>query len=897
MFPTAAITMGDGHDVRRPNRRRLVAIATAMAIAAASRSTAHQTPPQRPTRVATDNLVALEMGGRAEGGRASGVDAGYLAERALDGDPSTMYAAPVGTPLVLSFIGRDVTLVADVTIAFASAPAKAPYGWPADDSASWPKDVEISLSMTSATDGFVKAAAAALPREPGAHVVTLPAPREARFVKIVFPHNNGSPYGTLIDEVAVHEGHGAGHLPLLQRHPDLQALLSTGMLTPDPASLAYQAPGSAGASCGTPPATAPPECPESKVVLVVSNNPDTYAPYPFARYHAAESTLRYFGPGPGNGRVDSSIFTRVDYWPLQPALVRPADLVPSAHVDTVVLEQVCDIKTSVRADVKQALVAWVANGNKLIISDADSCGPGNVPDYSFLPYPFATSNPGGRASASALQVLEKNFLVSPDSHDPAFFDEASWRLKQNGNQSNDFGDSNTVVRYDDHWCGALFGTNVIGGSGFVMAYAHYGRGVIIYDGIDRDQNPNLAYHQYAARQLLLPFRPDPLPCTLRLAPFAVTTDVSLVHREMSAGQSVTYPLTIIGARPDFAGTVALSIVPPPAAAIDGHVDPASVPLGKTAAATLAITAPASLPKPLTFGVRGTSGGAAGTLCLTIDAVRRGHVRVVADLGAARSQKARQNLLIVLDLSGSMNLALGRSTRIATARNVLKSVIARLPDDFNVGLRVYGDRYGSKQKETCTDSHLVQPVQKLDRMALQRAIDGARPRGETPLVYSVLQAIGDLEAAGGGSVVLVTDGEESCGGDFAAAARAIQQSGLDFRLNIVGFTLRSAAAQKALGGLTAATGGAYYTAQDGESLTRAVVAAAIDTLPYSIRDAAGKVVAEGQAGDGGRDLPPGDYSVVVQAGEQQLSLPHVTVALGQSTSVKVARRGASFAIER
>ena len=58
-----------------------------------------------------------------------------------------------------------------------------------------------------------------------------------------------------------------------------------------------------------------------------------------------------------------------------------------------------------------------------------------------------------------------------------------------------------------------------------MAYAHYGRGVIIYDGIDRDQNANLAYQQYVARQLLLPFRPDPLPCTLRLAPFAITTDV------------------------------------------------------------------------------------------------------------------------------------------------------------------------------------------------------------------------------------------------------------------------------------------------------------------------------------------------------------------------------------
>ncbi|HEX4568458.1 MAG TPA: VWA domain-containing protein, partial [Vicinamibacterales bacterium] len=434
--------------------------------------------------------------------------------------------------------------------------------------------------------------------------------------------------------------------------------------------------------------------------------------------------------------------------------------------------------------------------------------------------------------------------------------------------------------------------------GFMLAYAHYGRGVILYDGIDRDQSPNIAYRQYVARQLLLPFRPDSLPCTLRLAPFAITTDAALQSRAVQPGRALTYPLTILAATPGYSGTVALSLASPSGGpAVAGTIAPSTVTLGAKASATLTLTSPASLAKPVWLAVRGAAAGATETLCLALDAIRNGRVDVTADLGPARSEQARKNLLIVLDLSGSMNLALGKSTRIATARQVLKGVLAKLPDDFNVGLRVYGDRYGSKQKETCTDSHIVQPVQKLDRAAVQRAIDAARPRGETPLVYSVLQAIGDLNAAGGGSVVLVTDGEESCGGDFAAAAAAIRQSGLDFRLNIVGFTLQSVAARKSLGGLTSATGGAYYTAQDGPALTRAVVAAAIDTVPYSILDATGKIVADGQAGDGGHDLPPGDYTVVVQAGDRQLTLPHVAVALGQTATVKVARKGSELAIER
>jgi hypothetical protein len=55
----------------------------------------------------------------------------------------------------------------------------------------------------------------------------------------------------------------------------------------------------------------------------------------------------------------------------------------------------------------------------------------------------------------------------------------------------------------------------------------------------------------------------------------------------------------------------------------------------------------------------------------------------------------------------------------------------------------------------------------------KIVDSTRPRGETPLVYSVLQAIQDLKAAGCGSVALITNGEEGCGGDFTAARNTIR----------------------------------------------------------------------------------------------------------------------------
>ena len=59
----------------------------------------------------------------------------------------------------------------------------------------------------------------------------------------------------------------------------------------------------------------------------------------------------------------------------------------------------------------------------------------------------------------------------------------SWLASKDGNH-NEIGDSNTIVQYDPHWCGHLFGTNALKKNGFMEAYTHYGRGLVIYDGFD-----------------------------------------------------------------------------------------------------------------------------------------------------------------------------------------------------------------------------------------------------------------------------------------------------------------------------------------------------------------------------------------------------------------------------
>ncbi len=256
--------------------------------------------------------------------------------------------------------------------------------------------------------------------------------------------------------------------------------------------------------------------------------------------------------------------------------------------------------------------------------------------------------------------------------------------------------------------------------------------------------------------------------------------------------------------------------------------------------------------------------------------------------------AAHNLEIVLDVSGSMNAKLGDGNRWDTALKALKEVVDTLPEDLNVGLRVYGHRYSSKSAQTCQDTELVVPLAKLDRAQIMKTASALKPRGETPLIRSILKSAGDLKAAGGGSVILITDGEESCKGNAKAAAKEIKASGVNLTLNIVGFTLKSETVENELGTLAGSTGGGYYSAQDGEQLARAVKLAALQRLPYDIFDSKGKLLASVQTSELSRELPPGQYRVRIDALWQKLEEP-LTIVADQTTTISLGVEGEQFVI--
>jgi hypothetical protein len=132
---------------------------------------------------------------------------------------------------------------------------------------------------------------------------------------------------------------------------------------------------------------------------------------------------------------------------------------------------------------------------------------------------------------------------------------------------------------------------------------------------------------------------------------------------------------------------------------------------------------------------------------------------------------------------------------------------------------------------------------------------------TPIGAALKQVGSDLAGASGPKiVVLVTDGEENCGGNPGKAVKDLARSGVDVHVNIVGFALDQKSIKKQLAAWAKAGHGSYYDSTGTSDLNQAVAQAV--SAPYRVLDESGKVVATGTVNGAALQLKPGTYTVEV-----------------------------------
>ena len=189
------------------------------------------------------------------------------------------------------------------------------------------------------------------------------------------------------------------------------------------------------------------------------------------------------------------------------------------------------------AQAKSDLVSFVGAGKKLIIYDSECQASGNTGlDYSWLPYPFTTANPGAQGAQGTLNIVENSTLASSVTGSASFVDAADL-----SNNTDAVGDMNVMTTKDAHWCLAMSGTNALKVTGPVLAYAKYpagtDSGLFIYNGLDQDSNDNLGnpnLRKVWVLELQEPFNPSNLPCGvavvgITLAPGTATNQIGTQH--------------------------------------------------------------------------------------------------------------------------------------------------------------------------------------------------------------------------------------------------------------------------------------------------------------------------------------------------------------------------------
>ena len=133
---------------------------------------------------------------------------------------------------------------------------------------------------------------------------------------------------------------------------------------------------------------------------------------------------------------------------------------------------------------------------------------------------------------------------------------------------------------------------------------------------------------------------------------------------------------------------------------------------------------------------------------------------------------------------------------------------------------------------------------------------------TPIGQSLELVASDLASVSGKRlIVLVTDGEETCGGDAAAAIEALQATGIDVRVNIVGFAIDDAALAETFRYWATLGAGSYHEAASADDLAESMAAAL--RAPFTVTDSDGNLVASGTVGGEPIELVAGDYQVTVQ----------------------------------
>ena len=151
------------------------------------------------------------------------------------------------------------------------------------------------------------------------------------------------------------------------------------------------------------------------------------------------------------------------------------------------------------------------------------------------------------------------------------------------------------------------------------------------------------------------------------------------------------------------------------------------------------------------------------------------------------------LLFVVDFSNSMGEYLEHKTKVNQVKEMMKRVLPQISQDTEIGIRVYGHTCNVFAFNACRSSELLVPLGVNNANQINSAIAKLRPRGMTPITYSLKQGVNkDLKNHDGlKHIILLTDGGENCDESPCDYAIELMKQRRDIKIDVIAFNVHDA----------------------------------------------------------------------------------------------------------
>jgi len=207
------------------------------------------------------------------------------------------------------------------------------------------------------------------------------------------------------------------------------------------------------------------------------------------------------------------------------------------------------------------------------------------------------------------------------------------------------------------------------------------------------------------------------------------------------------------------------------------------------------------------------------------AATMGGALLAAILGGTAAAETRAKAILVLDASGSMWGQIDGKAKWDIAKVAVDRLVTGWDPTIDLGLTVYSHR----SKGSCDDIEDIIPVGPVDPARFKAVVGAISPKGKTPMTAAVKRAAEQLKyTEDAATVILVSDGEETCNLDPCSIAQELEQKGVAFTAHVVGFDIRDQATRDQLKCIADNTGGTFVTADDAASLQAALTTVAAAT---------------------------------------------------------------------